>query len=102
MVLIESMVIVLTCLNACMIGVIAFLFFKIKILEKMLSETLKAIGKLSGLFSKFPTPEQLAKEVLKVKLPLSEAPPEVLAQMKTEIDNMNTKPPKSVKENYFG
>lgn len=38
------------------------------------------IKKLEEIVYSFPTPEELAKEILKSKLPISELPPEIQAQ----------------------
>jgi len=58
-----------------------------------------------GLDNKIPTAETMAREVLKVKLPLSEMPPEILAEIKQKMDKKKEnigKIPKPPIESYTG
>ena len=67
-----------------------YLFGKIKLIEHMVQS--------------LPNPEQLAKEILKVKLPLSELSPDMLhnGMMMGESSNVPEKDSKLKKSNYIG
>jgi hypothetical protein len=58
-------------------GALVYLFMKLRAIEKKLDS--------------FPTPEELAKEIIRVKLPFSELPPD----MQAEIMSLQSKNPKS-------
>lgn len=59
--------------------------------------------KLVDVESRILDPEEMAKKIITMKMPLSNLPPEVLEQLKRETDNLNTQTP-SVKDgmNYVG
>ena len=88
MYLIETLIIFLLILVQFLFIGFVFVLFKLKGIEQSYVEHMNTINmlgqKLKNSIERMPTPEQLAKEILKVKLPLSEAPPEVLEQMQQE------------------
>jgi len=55
---------------------ITYTQIKIMLLEKTIKEIDDA----------FPTPEELAREVIKVKLPMSDLPPEMMANIKKDAE----------------
>ena len=72
--------------------------------------TYMKITSLEHSVDDYPTPVELAKEIVNIKLPLSDVPPEVLAQMKAQEGNMappfvappSNKRPKKVLHSYIG
>jgi len=44
------------------------------------------------IYLEIPTPEEMAKEVIKVKVPLTDLPPEMASKMKNMFDNSTPKP----------
>lgn len=75
---------------------------------KVVSDMMKAFASFSESMKKnindlqhsFPTPEEVAKEVLKIKLPIESLPPE----MQEEYKKLNEKPgkPVPVDRSYIG
>jgi len=49
----------------------------------------KRLSKLEETFYDFPTPEEFAKEVMKVKLPISQIPPELAEQLRQMANTQN-------------
>lgn len=64
---------------------IAYVQFKIKLLEKQ----------LDAVVDEIPTAESLAKEILAIKMPISDLP-------KDTVDMINNEKNKSRDNNYFG
>jgi len=65
------------------------IYFKLKTIEQ----------KLKNVEDSFPTPEEVAKEVIKVKLPLSEVPPDVMENIKGMAEKLKDK---KIIESYVG
>lgn len=76
--------------------------------------TIMKFKSLEKAITMFPTPEELAKEVIKVKLPISDLPPGALSKLKQfggfpGMPPMSEQPPKppddlfkKSKKNYIG
>ena len=61
-------------MGASIFGSIIYLCIKISYHAKMIKDIHKVL-------QSFPTPEQLAKEILKIKLPITDLPPEMIEQV---------------------
>ncbi len=59
---------------------ISYVFYKIKSIQ----------DKLIELENSFPTPEEVAQEVLKVKMPMSQLPPEFLQNLKDKTKELKS------------
>ena len=67
-------------------GILTYIIFKLKQVELKIEQT----------YLQIPTPEEMAKEILKIKLPIASLPPEILERIKTEREQKvdpNNQPP---------
>ena len=72
------------------------------VLDKM-AEMYETFGKqIKNVSSSMPTPEELARQIIKVKIPIDELPEDMRAMMPQPEEPPVEKKKKKGKENYFG
>jgi len=95
-------IIIGTVLATTIVSYVMYLKNRFKELDRNLEMVVDITEELD---KKIPTAEAMAREILKVKLPLSEMPPEILAEIKQKMDKKKGnigKIPKPPIESYTG
>ena len=91
--------------NEVLIGIVIGLVFGIiamAILAKFMSINRK-IKEIYAFLDAFPTPQEMATEILKVKMPISELPPEAMENVRNALDEkMENQEMTTEKSNYIG